>query len=160
MAEEIQSPTIRRTESGYRFELSGLRSAVADALIMIGHSSTLDNYNANINAAMSAMDTLEDHLAAYLDDKYLSERDGKYDKKTQKRDGSGFANVHIMTVEEYSKLNPKLAEEDPDTIERKVEELRLDTLRKQLRERYQALMRLQDRKNLLLEEETEDYAGD
>jgi len=152
------SPTIRRTESGYRFELSGLRSAAADAMIYIGSAGSIDAYNNAINQAISCLDALEDHLAPYWDGKFKDDKYGKIVKGTKKRDGKGFFSVEIKTVKDLEKEYPD--EEDPEVLERKVEELRLEALRQQLRARYQALMRLQDRNNLLLEEETEDYAGD
>lgn len=153
------SPNIRRTESGYRFELSGLRSACADAMIFIGSAGSQDAYNQAINQAIAALDALEDHLAPYWDLKFKTDKYGAVVKGTKdKRDGTGYLGITIKSLEELKKENPDV--EDPEIIERKADELRLEALRQQQRARYQALMRLQDRNNLLLEEETEDYAGD
>ena len=153
---EEATQNIRRTDSGYRFELSGLRTAVADAMILIGQSSSMDHYNSNINAAVSCVDALEDHLAPYWDAEFINDRDGKVVKGTKQRDGKGFDENRVQSIDDFKKDNPKI---DPDKVTRSYDEMRLDILRKQLREKIQALIRLQDRKNLLLEEETEDRAG-
>ena len=154
MIDESQNQNIRRTESGYRFELSALRSSVADAMIFIGTSKSLDEYNSAINHAIAALDTLEDHLAAYIDNDYRIEKFGKHDKKTKERRG-GFDSITFLTVEDFKKRYPN---EDPEKLERMADEQRLEILRNKLRLRMQALMKLQDRKNLLLEEEAEDHA--
>lgn len=156
MSEETQQ-TIRRTESGYRFELSGLRTACADAMIFVGSATSMDAYNSAVNQAIAALDALEDHLAPYWDAKFVDDRDGKKNKKTGDRKG-GYLEIKSATLEQVKKENP--GEEDPDKLQRIVDEQRLEALRQQQRARYQALMRLMDRNNLLLEEETEDYAGD
>lgn len=157
MSEEMQGPTIRRTESGYRFELSGLRTACADAMIYIGSASSMDGYNSAINQAIAALDALEDHLAPYWDKTFKEDKEGKVDKRNNKKSG-GYLNMEYKDLETLKKENP--GEEDPQVLERKADELRLEALRQQQRKRYQALMKLMDRNNLLLEEETEDYAGD
>lgn len=154
MTEET-TQQIRRTESGYRFEISGLRTACADAMINIGSSQNIDQLNTAVNYAVSCLNTLEDHLASYQDKKYREARDGKENKKTGKREG-GFDQEKIMDLEEYKKVNP---EHDPDKVEGNYNNYRLEIIRQQQRKKYAALMRLQDRKNLLLEEEADDYAG-
>ena len=156
MAEET-AQQIRRTESGYRFELSGLRSAVADAMILIGGAQNIDGYNAAINHAVAALDALEDHLAPYWDGELKDAKDGKVIKGKKKRDRSGYVYIIVPTVEQYEKEHPEI--DDPDDVKKAVNEIRLQALREQQRKRYRALMNLMDRKNLLLEEETGDYAG-
>lgn len=153
MVEETQQ--IRRTESGYRFELSGLRTACADAMINMGASQNIDQLNTATNYAVSCLNTLEDHLASYHDPKYREARDGKANKKTGKKEG-GFDREEIIDLEGYKKANPN---HDPDKVRGDHDNYRLDILRRQLRKKYAALMFLQDRKNLLLEEEADDYAG-
>lgn len=158
MEDETPQQSIRRTESGYRFELSGLRSAVADAMIFIGAAKSPDDFNAAINHATAAVDALEDHLAAYWDDKYAKDKFGKVDNRTKKKERTGgFVAIETVTADDMRLKHPD--EEDPDKLERMAEEMNLNARREQLRLRVQALIRLQDRKNLLLEEQTDDYAG-
>ena len=158
MAEELQSPNIRRTESGYRIELSPLRSACQDAMIIIGQSQSFDQYNANINAAVASVDAMEDHLAPYWDTPYENDRLGKLiNNKKDERDGTGFETITFPIPKDIKREFPDI---DEEKINNKIDEIRLDILRKQLREKIRALIKLQDRKNLLLEEETEDYAGE
>ena len=146
MNEETDSPRIRQTESGYKYEVSVLRSVCDEAMISVGKSQNIDQFNIAINYLISSIDTLEAKLCPYHDREYLKERD-KFNK------------IEIMTKDEFIKSRKKQSDYNPNKVDMEYDNYRLNVLMQKCKKKYEALMRLQDRKNLLLEEETEDYVG-
>lgn len=155
-----QEVSTRRQDIGYKYSLNLQEMICGEALTNLGASQSIGQYNAGMNYLMAALDALEDKLAPYHDTRYTEDKEGKYDKKQKKKVG-GFENLAKSSweMDAYRKGLDENPNVEPDDVEASVEATRLDALRKQQRKRYAALLKLMDRNNLLLEEETEDHAG-